>query len=221
MSVRYPVPRAFVTKTPAGSGAWNTPLETAAVALEVQGATHAHAADGLDLTSAATIAIADALHGHTAEGLALTTAAWLSINDAGHGHSAENVDLSLLPTLATANASHAHAAGALALSTASDLSVADALHGHAADNVAIAAAGGTAGAAEVWSYVMSNGLTAEQNVVENNRMLRILLAGISGQTAGIGSEVETYYGEDGITPRIVATFDGQGNRVSVVTDGAP
>ena len=49
----------------------------------------------------------------------------------------------------------------------------------------------------------------------------ILLAGISGQTAGIGSEVETYYGEDGITPRIVATFDGQGNRVSVVTDGAP
>lgn len=82
-------------------------------------------------------------------------------------------------------------------------------------------AGGGADPAEVWSYVMANGRTAEQNVLDNNRMLRIVLAALSGQTAGIGTATETYFGEDGVTPRLVATFDSAGNRVSVLTDGAP
>ena len=75
--------------------------------------------------------------------------------------------------------------------------------------------------AEVWRYVLSNGLTAEENLVENNRMLRIVLAAVSGTTSGIGSQTEIYFGEDGTTPRVVATFDAQGNRLTVRTDGAP
>lgn len=37
--------------------------------------------------------------------------------------------------------------------------------------------GGYASAADVWSYVLANGKTAEQNMVENNTMLSMLLAG--------------------------------------------
>ena len=74
-------------------------------------------------------------------------------------------------------------------------------------------------AADVWAYVLSNGKTAGQTLVENNEMLRIVLAAVSGKTAGIGGATETYFGSDGTTPRVIATFDAQGNRVTVVTNG--
>lgn len=56
-------------------------------------------------------------------------------------------------------------------------------------------------------------------VRENARMMRIILAAVSGKTAGLGSSTETYFGEDGTTARIVASFDNQGNRTAVATDG--
>ena len=52
-------------------------------------------------------------------------------------------------------------------------------------------------------------------------MLRIIMAGIAGQSSGVGTDTETYYGADHTTPRIIATFDAAGNRVTVVTDGSP
>lgn len=79
--------------------------------------------------------------------------------------------------------------------------------------------GGGADPAAVWAYVLADGRTAEQTLLDNARMLRILLAALSGQTAGIGTATETYFGEDGVTPRLVATFDALGNRTSVTTDG--
>ena len=81
--------------------------------------------------------------------------------------------------------------------------------------------GGSIDPAIVWGYVLADGRTAEQTLLDNNRMLRIVMAALSGQTAGVGTATETYFGEDGVTPRLVATFDGQGNRVTVVTNGAP
>jgi len=81
--------------------------------------------------------------------------------------------------------------------------------------------GGATDPAAVWAFVLSNGKTAEQTLLENNEMLRVILAGIAGTTSGIGTSTETYYGTDGTTPRIVATFDAQGNRTSVAIDGAP
>jgi hypothetical protein len=181
-------------------GAENLTLSTGAVAdLVVADASHAHAADGLDLSTSTAVAIADALHGHTAEGLALTVDSWLAANDATHAHSADSLDLS----------------------TEVGLTVADAEHAHTADALTLVVSGGTADAADVWAYVLSDGKTAGETLVENNRMLRIVLAALTGTTSGIGTETETYFGDDGTTPRLVATFDGVGNRVTVVTDGAP
>lgn len=67
-------------------------------------------------------------------------------------------------------------------------------------------------AAAVWSRVIATGLTAEQ-------LQRVLLAGIAGKTQGIGSNTEKYMAEDGVTPRITATFDSAGNRASIVLNG--
>jgi hypothetical protein len=76
-------------------------------------------------------------------------------------------------------------------------------------------------AAAVWSYVLANGKTAAQTLIENNEMLRIVMAAVAGTSAGVGTDTETYFGTDGTTPRVIATFDGQGNRSSVTVDGSP
>lgn len=111
---------------------------------------------------------------------------------------------------------------AFALTGAQIGTVGLAVEGDSALALSAGPGGGTgATAAEIWGYVLADGRTAAETLLDNARMMRIILAGISGQTAGLGTATETYYAEDGITPRIVATFDAQGNRVSVTTDGAP
>ena len=82
----------------------------------------------------------------------------------------------------------------------------------------LAAGAGTGATAEevadaVWRRVLESGLTAEQ-------MLRIVMAPLAGRADGIGSATERYYGQDGVTPRVTATFDPQGNRTNVIVDGA-
>jgi hypothetical protein len=62
--------------------------------------------------------------------------------------------------------------------------------------------------------IIESGLTAAE-------MLRVIMAGVSGRTEGIGTAVERYYSIDGAKPRITATFDSNGNRTSVVIDGSP
>lgn len=64
----------------------------------------------------------------------------------------------------------------------------------------------------VWQRGVEAGLSAES-------MLRIALAALAGKTSGIGTSEETYYGLDGDTPRVVADFDAESNRVSVAVDG--
>jgi len=198
-------------------------------ALEVSGATtlaladasHAQAADGLLLSCATGLAINDASQGHAADGLDLGTAVAVAIADAVHGHSAEGVALTVGAWLAANDALQAQAADNAALVTATGITVADARHEHRADQPNLAASGGTAGAADVWAYVLSDGKTAGETLVENNRMLRIVMAAVAGTSSGTGSDTETYFGEDGTTPRVVASFDAQGNRTSVVVNGAP
>lgn len=90
-----------------------------------------------------------------------------------------------------------------------------------AAGVTLGGTGTGATAAEIWGYVLADGRTAAETLLDNARMMRIILAGIAGKTAGLGTDTETYFGEDETTPRIVASFDSQGNRVSVATDGAP
>lgn len=166
--------------------------------LTVADATHAHAADAPVLTSEETLTVAAALHGHAVDSLALGIGLELELSGAAHGHTADGLDLSAAALLAVADALHAHTAAAIALETE-----------------------GSVGAAAVWGHYLSNGKTAEQTLLENNEMLRIIMAAVAGKTAGVGTDTETYYGTDGTTPRVVATFDAQGNRLTVVTDGTP
>lgn len=68
-------------------------------------------------------------------------------------------------------------------------------------------------AAAVAQRTIEGALTQEQ-------ILRILLSAIAGKTDGIGTSTEHYLAQDGATPRVTATFDGQGNRATVALNGA-
>lgn len=60
--------------------------------------------------------------------------------------------------------------------------------------------------------IIEGGLTADA-------IQRIQLAALVGKTAGIGGASETYFAQDGTTPRVVAGFDQDNNRTSVTLDG--
>lgn len=65
-------------------------------------------------------------------------------------------------------------------------------------------------AAAVWSYILEGALTAEQ-------MQRVMLAALAGKRSGLGTAVENYMGQDGITPRVIFTpSDANGNGTTVV-----
>lgn len=68
-------------------------------------------------------------------------------------------------------------------------------------------------ASNPWTEIIESGLTAAE-------ILRIVAAALAGEVSGAGSGVETFKGLDGTTDRIVSTVDDDGNRTSVVVDGA-
>ena len=72
--------------------------------------------------------------------------------------------------------------------------------------------GGGASASDIWQRVIENSLTAEQ-------LLRILVAGISGKSTGVGTTHKTYKSVTGAKDRITVDFDAQGNRDTVTLDG--
>ncbi len=150
---------------------------TGATNLVAQDADHAHTVDVIALTSATDLLIADAAHAHTVDGLTLTADSLLAIQDALHAHDADNVDLTDAPALLIADGLHAHTADGLALTVDVWLVIADAQHDHTAGNVALTISGSTAGAAEVWGYLFSNGKTAEETAVETHAMLVALTGG--------------------------------------------
>lgn len=120
-------------------------LETtaASLSLAIAGATHAHAADSLTLSSASALTIESAAHAHTADSLTLLSGAGLAIDGATHGHTADALALTSASTLAANDATHAHAAEGVVLTSASTLTIAGAAHAHTADNVALESAGTT------------------------------------------------------------------------------
>jgi hypothetical protein len=66
-------------------------------------------------------------------------------------------------------------------------------------------------ASEVWQQPIES-LTAEE-------MMRVMVAALAGKTTGIGTDTENYLAQDGITPRITATFDADNNRDTVTLNG--
>lgn len=171
---------------------------------------------------------------------------------AGSAYPLTQADLAALGASGAFSASASTVATALAAitGTSGDLSAAAwtpatataALVGEAGTLLAaVTGASGTAAAADIWNYVLSNGKTAGETAVETHAMLtaltvilgadvapgintlqglRIILAAVSGPTTGIGTDTERYYSPDGATARITATFDAQGNRQSVTLDAS-
>lgn len=135
------------------------------------------------------------------------------------------VDLSCSYAVAAAGQSDLLASYAILATGSADLACSFAIRNAGYVDLACAfgidgASGGGASPAAIWAHILPNGKTAGQTLVENNEMMRIILAGIAGTSQGVGTDTETYFGDDGTTPRIVAVFDSAGNRVSVVTNGA-
>lgn len=187
----------------------------------------AASASGLAASLALHTAIAAAVGTGTASGLAAALALHTTISASVGAASASGLS-------ATINVGSGVTIGAaVGEAVASGLSAGVAAHVVVAAGVGSATASGLAAgvtlggtgtgatAAEIWGYVLADGRTAAETLLDNARMMRIILAGIAGKTAGLGTDTETYFGEDETTPRIVASFDSQGNRVSVATDGAP
>lgn len=65
----------------------------------------------------------------------------------------------------------------------------------------------------VWAQVIESGLTSAE-------ILRIMASALAGKVSGAGTGVETFVGLDETTNRIISTVDVDGNRTSVVVDGA-
>jgi hypothetical protein len=68
-------------------------------------------------------------------------------------------------------------------------------------------------AAAVWAEIIESGLTSAE-------ILRIMASALAGKVSGAGTGVETFVGLDETTNRIISTVDVDGNRTSVVVDGA-
>lgn len=67
--------------------------------------------------------------------------------------------------------------------------------------------------AQVWQYIIENGLSAEE-------IVRLFLAALTGLSAGGGSSSLTFRDNADSKNRIAATVDGQGNRTAIVLDGS-
>lgn len=71
----------------------------------------------------------------------------------------------------------------------------------------------TGGVDAVWDEVMEGGFTARQ-------LVKVFAAALAGKATGGGTTTVTFTGVDGVTTRITATVDANGNRSSVTINGA-
>ncbi len=59
-----------------------------------------------------------------------------------------------------------------------------------------------------------------ENGKSQDEVTRIIFAAIKGLTTGVGTSTETFASDDGLTTRITAEYDTDGNRINIVTDGS-
>lgn len=77
----------------------------------------------------------------------------------------------------------------------------------------IATSGSTGpSAAEIWQYVLENGMSAEE-------MMRIYLAVLAGKVNGAGTGVEYFRSNADDKDRVISVVDTNGNRTAVIVDG--
>lgn len=68
-------------------------------------------------------------------------------------------------------------------------------------------------AAATWERAIEGGMKAEE-------LVRVMLAALTGKTTGIGTPTERYRDAADTKDRVTATFDANGNRITVAVDGA-
>lgn len=172
----------------------------------------------------------------TAQSLTVATSVTAAIGQVVESATAQSLTPVLQTTLGITLALEIDAAQALTPIANQSASIAQVVETETAQSLTVVAPGGGAAAADVWNYVLYNGKTAEETLVEAHSMLttltailgsdiapginalqglRIILAAVSGPTTGVGTNTERYYSPDGLTERIAATFDANGNRSSV------
>lgn len=66
----------------------------------------------------------------------------------------------------------------------------------------------------IWNAAIDAGFTAEQT-------MRLMSSVLLGEVTGAGTGIETFYGLDGSTPRVVSTVDLNGNREEVTYNALP
>lgn len=79
-------------------------------------------------------------------------------------------------------------------------------------------AAGTAGDI-IGNLLDSIGARLVENGLSQDEVTRIMFSAIKGTTTGVGTTTETFASDDGAKTRITATYDANGNRLTVATDG--
>jgi len=98
--------------------------------------------------------------------------------------------------------------------------------------LSVLGSGTGATAAQIWAYEISPGITAAQAIMaiynklhgieagyDIDGMLRIIAASAAGTSNKVGNQI-TFKGIDGVTDRIVGTYDDDRNRTSATYDGS-
>ncbi len=188
----------FVTVTPADKGSDVTGLT---LSLEGTGRLQMNAADADGLIVSQDIVLWLAYQFSLEAGLWVTTGATLTVQDL---FNATIPDLEIDETSGVFTK--------LVAMYLSGAQVSATTVGSVALNVAMRGDGASFSSSP-WEEVIEAGLTAAQ-------VLRISAAALAGEVSGAGTGTETFKGLDGTTDRIVSTVDNDGNRTTVVVDGA-
>lgn len=177
----------------AASGAADAPgaTLTAGASLVVGSATGEAAASGATLTGLSDLILGSATGAADAPGATLTSGATLVLGGASGGGvgTADGATLTSDATLIAGTAVGEAAAAGATLTAGGALVVGSATGEAVAAGVTLealgelvsgtatggAGGGGTCDPAEIWNYVLANGKTAAQTLIENNEMLRLLV----------------------------------------------
>jgi hypothetical protein len=145
------------------------------------------------------LVVSDASHLSISDNLLLEAsgATNLVMQDAAHIHTVDNISLNSEELLIIGGALHAHASDALVLSLPSPPGTCPTV-----DEIRLA----------VWQHVIEAGISAEQ-------IVRIVASSLAGTSEKVGSTI-TFKGIDGVTDRIVGSFDAENNRTGSIVDGS-
>lgn len=110
---------------------------TAEYLLTMQGISHAHALDNMDLTQANTLAVDESDHNNNIDNVDLIQSLNLQVDDSDVSHLIDNIDLDQTNTLVVDEANHGHSLENPDLSQANVLAVGGMDHGNLLDDVTL------------------------------------------------------------------------------------